>query len=204
MKLSTIQREIIVGKLLGDGHLETQNGLTYRLKIEHSFKQREYVDWLYNCFDSWVLQKPSKKKKILFGKEYYNIWFNTLSDVKLRYYGNIFYKEGKKIIPRNIKKLLSPLAMAVWFMDDGSYKSKAHKSLILNTQSFCKKDLEFLQQKMMERYQILSHLRRQKEGIQIEIKKPEAKKFADIISAHILPSMKYKLEVVGLTNMPKL
>ena len=49
LKLTDRQREIIIGKLLGDGHLETQNkGKTYRLKIEHSIKQREHVDWLYS------------------------------------------------------------------------------------------------------------------------------------------------------------
>ena len=35
LKLTRTQREVLVGLLLGDGHLETQNGgRTYRLKIE--------------------------------------------------------------------------------------------------------------------------------------------------------------------------
>nr|NIQ06013.1 hypothetical protein [Candidatus Korarchaeota archaeon] len=37
LALSKRQREILVGLLLGDGHLETQNnGRTFRLKVEHS------------------------------------------------------------------------------------------------------------------------------------------------------------------------
>ena len=51
LKLSSELREIIVGKLLGDGHLETQNdGKTWRLKIEHSIKQKEYVIHQYHLF----------------------------------------------------------------------------------------------------------------------------------------------------------
>lgn len=39
-KLTEQQREITVGLLLGDGHLETRtNGRTYRLKVEHSEEQ---------------------------------------------------------------------------------------------------------------------------------------------------------------------
>ena len=54
LKLTRRQREIIVGKLLGDGHLESMNnGRTYRLKIEHSLKQKEYVDWFYQEFEEW-------------------------------------------------------------------------------------------------------------------------------------------------------
>jgi hypothetical protein len=48
LKLTKKQKSILVGKILGDGHLETQNkGKTYRLKVEHSIEQKEYVDWLY-------------------------------------------------------------------------------------------------------------------------------------------------------------
>jgi len=48
LRLNKKQKDIIVGLLLGDGHLETQNsGKTFRLKIEHSINQKEYVDMLY-------------------------------------------------------------------------------------------------------------------------------------------------------------
>jgi len=51
LKLTSELREILVGKLLGDGHLETQNkGKTWRLKIEHSIKQKEYVMHQYKIF----------------------------------------------------------------------------------------------------------------------------------------------------------
>jgi len=39
LKLSSLQREIIVGLALGDGHLETHNnGRTYKLKVEHGIQ----------------------------------------------------------------------------------------------------------------------------------------------------------------------
>jgi len=47
IKITPKQKQIIIGKILGDGHLETVNEKTCRLKIEHSYKQRAYVDWLY-------------------------------------------------------------------------------------------------------------------------------------------------------------
>ena len=59
LHLNDFQRAIIVGKLLGDGHLETSdNGRTYRLKIEHSLKQKAYVDWLYDQLEAWINQAP--------------------------------------------------------------------------------------------------------------------------------------------------
>ena len=124
------QRSIMVGTLLGDGHLETQNqGRTYRLKIEHSIKQKEYTDFFYQNFKSWANDAPKEKKKTVKGKPYTNYYFQTRSVGEFRFYGQIFYNEnGKKVIPEFIDKLLTPLAVAVWFMDDGSAKSKQHKA----------------------------------------------------------------------------
>src|SRR3989344_4671341 len=55
LKLTEKQRDIVVGLLLGDGHLETQNsGRTYRLKVEHGALQRDYVEWLFGELHEWI------------------------------------------------------------------------------------------------------------------------------------------------------
>src|SRR5580704_16538855 len=97
LKLTKRQRTIIVGTLLGDGHLETQNGgRTYRLKIEHSIKQKAYVDWLYREFSEWSLTPPKVKSKQLYGIKFENYCFQTLSTGQLRFYGQAFYDANKK------------------------------------------------------------------------------------------------------------
>lgn len=204
LKLSKFQREVIVGAILGDGHMETSNGISYRLKIEHSIKQKEYINWLYESLKDWVLKEPCEKNKMVFGKVFTNIWFNTIRHVALRYYGKVFYKDKIKTIPINIAKLLTPVSMAVWFMDDGSIKSKHHKTLLINTQSFPKDKLEFLQEAILKKFQINSNLRKQKEGFQLEFRGQDATKFAQIIEPNLVPSMRYKIDPIGLTNLPKL
>ena len=193
MKLDEQTRSIIVGTLLGDGHLETQNsGRTYRLKIEHSVKQRAYVQWLYEHLEKWVLQSPKEKTKVVKGKTYTNIWFSTISDGKFRFYGQQFYdKDGKKQVPPNIDKMLTPLALAVWFMDDGSAKSKQHKALILNTQCFSKKEQKVLIKTLSKKFEIEANLRPQREGYQLIISRPA--KFIELIKPYLLPNFYYKL-----------
>lgn len=187
------QRSIMIGTLLGDGHLETQNqGRTYRLKIEHSIKQKEYTDFLYQNFKSWVNDVPKEKNKIVKGKTYTNYYFQTRSVGEFRFYGQIFYnKDGKKVIPDFIDKLLSPLALAIWFMDDGSYKSKQHKALILNTQCFSKKDLRLLVNALEKSFNVEAKLRTQKEGHQLIIPRPE--RFIELIMPYLRKEFYYKL-----------
>ena len=193
-KISQRQKEIIIGKLLGDGHAETQTeGRTYRLKFEHSYKQKEYVDWLYQELKSIASGTPSIKKQSVNGINYMKYWFNTITSSSFRFYAQQFYCNRKKKIPQLIHKWLTPLTLAVWFMDDGSIKSKNHKAKIINTQSFSKEDIERVIKVIADKYGVKSKLRKQKEGYQIYLLSETIDKFEEIIKPYIVPSMKYKL-----------
>ena len=91
IKLSTRQREIIIGKILGDGCLVSQSQKrTYRLQIEHSLKQKKYVIWLYQELKTLIRTPPKMKRQYVRGKVYYKYWFNTLSIEELQFYGQQF------------------------------------------------------------------------------------------------------------------
>ncbi len=205
LKLTQNQREILVGLMLGDGHLETQNnGRTYRLKVEHSTVQAKYTNWLYEQFNKWVLTSPQEKQKMVNSKSSTNIWFNTVSHACFRFYAQQFYSERKKVIPKMIYKLLGPQSLAVWFMDDGSIKSKEHKAIILNTQCFSNTDINRLRDTLMKNWEIESQIRKQSEGNQLLLTGDSAIRFAKIIIPYLLPEFYYKLGKIGLTLLPKL
>lgn len=205
LKLTKLQRSIVIGKLLGDGHLETQNkGRTYRLKIKHSLKQKEYVDWLYEKLKEWVGTSPRIFEKIsqfpngteIIAKAY---GFSTYSHGAFRFYAQQFYKGKRKKIPKLIEKLLTPEAIAVWYLDDGSFKSDRHRTFIVHTHGFTKKDLRQLQEALLRRFGIKTnlHIQRRKEGIywRIYVLSESAQDFSNLISPIVkqIPSLKYKL-----------
>lgn len=194
LKLSKVQREIVVGKLLGDAHLSNYStGLKYKFMIEHSLNQKAYVDWLYGYFKDWVLTPPKEKNQLIKGKLYKKYLFNTFSHIAFRFYALQFYKNGKKIVPKLIDHWLTPLGLAVWFMDDGSIKSKHHRALILNTQCYENADLKRLQDVLLAKFGIQTKLRKQKEGKQIYILSKTVEQFVKLIRPFILPEMEYKL-----------
>lgn len=196
IKLIDQQRAILVGLLLGDGHLETQNkGRTFRLKVEHSLNQKYYVDWLYHQFKKLVLTKPQIKKQQINGVTYEKYWFSTISIGAFRFYGQQFYPKGKKVVPKTIAKLATPLSLAIWFMDDGSLKSSLHKARIINTQGFSELDLEVLQEMLNSKFGISTTLRKQQEGKQIYIPAVETEKFINLIKPFVIPSMEYKIKL---------
>lgn len=196
LKLSNLQREALVGTLLGDGCLETQNrGRTYRLKVEHSLLQKDYVNWKYNMFKSLVLAKPVIREYVALGLKRQNYRFSTLSSGMLRFYAQQFYRNGKKVIPRLINKMLTPLALAVWFMDDGSIKSSKHRALVIHSQSFSKEDLGKIIKVLESKYKVKSTLRKRNDGsgYVVYLLSETVNKFIDLVKDYILPSMRYKL-----------
>ena len=196
LKLSNIQREVLIGTLLGDGCLETQNNSrTYRLKIEHSLLQKEYVDWKYGIFKDWVLTEPKVREYVAYGLLRKNYRFSTVSHGALRFYAQQFYRNGEKIIPQTIHKWLSPLALAVWFMDDGSIKSNQHRALVIHAQSFKEGDLRRIILILEKKYGIESVLRKRNDGngFVIYLTAHTIQRFIATVENFILPSMKYKL-----------
>jgi recombination protein RecA len=197
--LTEDQRSVIVGTLLGDGHLDTQNlGRTYRLKIEHSLNQREYVEWLYETFQTFTISPPRQKEQKVNETMYHKYGFSTIGISALRFYGQQFYVARKKVVPKLIGKMLTPLALAVWFMDDGSLTSRFHKARIINTQGFSRNDLDLLQAALADKLGILTTRRSQREGMQLYVPSVSVDLFIETIKPFMLPSMEYKIKLTQL------
>lgn len=198
LKLRREQREVIVGILLGDAHLETQNrGRTYRLKIEHPIRQREYVMHLYEIFRDWVLTPPRiciRKRETPAGtRQYTMIDFATVSHGSFRFYAHQFYRDAKKAVPKLIHRWLTPRALAYWFMDDGSIKWRHSRAIIMNTQGFERRDVERLAQVLREKYALETYLRKTKDGYQLCISGRSLERFVELIAPYLHESMCYKL-----------
>lgn len=196
VSLSSEQKDILIGSMLGDGCLESQNkNRTYRLKIEQSFSHKEYVDWLYRKLKNLVLTEPKIKIKKIGSKTYQNYGFQTISCSQLRFFAHQFYDQNskKKKIPKIIGKLLNPLALAVWFMDDGQIKSRKHRALLINSQCFSRKDLGLLQKALKDKFGTETTLKKEKTGYRIYLLSKTISIFLAIINPYILPSMRHKL-----------
>lgn len=192
--LSEYQKEVLTGFLLGDGCLErTRNSQVARLKVGQSLRQSEFAQWLYGIFKDFVRTAPRLKQKFKNGKIYSELVFNTLTHPSFKYFYDFFYPNGKKLVPEGIDQSLTPTAFAVWFMSDGSIKSKECKGRILNTHSFSKSDIERLIQVLKDKFNLNSSIRTQKDGLQIYISAKSAGVLNNLLKDKILPYFYYKL-----------
>lgn len=121
--LTDEQRSVLVGSLLGDGHLTAPSEKTARFIERHSAAQEPYLRWKAEVLGSLVSSVYKVQKKDAHtGKVYDGVEFSTYSLECLRSLYDLFYPapDRKRVFPASLGGLLTPLALAVWFMDDGS------------------------------------------------------------------------------------
>ena len=192
--LSDYQKEVLIGLLLGDGCLErSQNSLGARLKVSQNIKQNEFVAWLYEVFKYFVQTPPKVKQTQRNSIRHEEVVFNTLTHPCFKNFYDMFYPNKKKVIPESIDQFLTPTALTVWFMSDGSIKSKQSRGRILNTQSFLRPDIEKLICILKSKFNLQSSIRTQKDGLQIYISGKSAEILNRLLKDKILPSFYYKL-----------
>lgn len=184
--LTKFERSIIIGCALGDGYIRIVPGRNNAfLEINHSLRAKDYVDYKYKSLERLVVSSP-KKRINNNGRNAYRFFTKQHKDITDIF--KLFYKDGRKIIPDNLK--LDPLSLAIWYMDDGS-KSR-DRNVYLNTQQFSINDQRKLLS-CLRKMGIKARLNKDKKYYRIRILKESIDNFMKIIYPHIIPSMKYKL-----------
>lgn len=194
---------IIIGALLGDGHLEKRKeGLGVRVKFEQSSKNMEYLMWFHSYLSLrgyCRLSKPRITKRIKKdGFVFFHYLVNSYTFTSLNWIHDMFYEKNVesqkfvKIIPKNLTEYLTPLALAIWFMDDGSKLGQGAKIAV---NCFKQKDIELLGVILKTQYNIDSaiHKAGKDKGFTLYIPKRSMPVFAGVVRPFILPSMLYKL-----------
>ncbi len=121
------------------------------------------------------------------GRIGYRFWTRSLP-VFTPYYHQFYDYKGRKHIPNSLQ--ITPLALAVWYMDDGA---KNRKSAYLNTQQFSIDDQRKLLQKLKVQYKIEGNLNKDKQYFRIRLYQNSSERLKKIIYPYMIPSMKYKL-----------
>ena len=168
--LTAWERSIVVGLLLGDGHLERSRRGLARLHVRQHPTRREYVDWLYQQLQRFVRTPPrivmSRDRRTGVATPRYG--FKTLAYPIFGEWHRRFYRDGPKRIPEEIGEWLDAVSLAVWFADDGSFKTDS-RGLLLNTNAFALVDQQRLQGALWQRFALKTSLHKLRQWQRIYI-----------------------------------
>lgn len=187
--LSYIQKQVVLGTLLGDGSKFGE----YGINIAHSKKQIEYINLLKKIFANVHISESYKTSG--YGSEIISLimynkgLFRDIIDV--------CYQNGKKRLNKEWLDKLTPLSLAIWYMDDGSIDNihRRNQRAAIATQSINIDELKLLQDILYLKYGIKGNLRKLKNKQQYSLRfsTEESHMFFMLISPFIIKSLKYKL-----------
>lgn len=188
---------IIFGSMLGDAHGERRKGgAGTRFCFQQESIHVSYLLWLHGllaeagyCNENKPVVKTRLGQKGVVRKY---VRFSTWTYTSFNFIHDLWYQGGLKIVPQCISDYLSPLALAIWIMDDGS---KVSKGLKLCTNSFSYSDCLFLVNVLNQKYGFKSsvHSAGAPEQYVIYIWKESMPILRKIIEPHMHSSMKYKI-----------
>jgi recombination protein RecA len=117
-RLSGFQWEVLLGGLMGDGALSrTRSGHGARYRLGHGARQAEYCDWKASLFANIGTSRSTNAKGAV---------FHDVSPLpELAELRRAVYVDGKKVFSHDYLKQLTPLSLAIWYMDDGSFSLRA-------------------------------------------------------------------------------
>lgn len=198
---------IIIGSVLGETHLEKrQGGLGTRIIFEQSNKNVEYLMWFHNYFSSRGYCNPNKPKLHTRVKKnnkvFYHFRVNSYTFSSFNWIHDMFYKldiesnKFLKIVPLNIEEYLTPLALAIWFMDDGS---KLGSGVRIATNNFTLNEVQFLCNILHKKYKLIAtvHSGGKDKGFVLYINKKSVPLFISLVKIYMHPSLYYKLGIAG-------
>ena len=200
LKLNDLQREVLIGTLLGDATIPLKLGKpTYQVKFEQQIARKEYIEHLYQIFEPFV-GTPPKIRNISGGgaKDRQSIWFRTYGHPAFKYYYDVFYIQQSpnerriKRVPSDIHKLLTPRSLAYWFMDDGILvKGDEYR---FSTHCFDLSDQKRLQIALKQIFDIQVNIQKDRQKYRLYIRRNSEALFTQTISEFIHPIFAYKIK----------
>ena len=189
--------DLLIGSLLGDACLNKDG----RIEIWHCEKQKEYTLWLMNLYKKYFKvkyrERVCKDKKT--DREFNQVGFCVSSTKRLKLLRTYLYCPQKCFNMKQLKKL-SPLGLAIWYMDDGCLsfiKDKQHqikaRQLILNTQAYSFEEQEMFVTYFKEVWDIECHIHIDHNSYRLWMNSTEGTKLLSIISPYMPPCMYYKV-----------
>jgi recombination protein RecA len=112
-----MQVQVILGALMGDGSLSKpvrRDDESARFRMGHGAKQAAYLDWKVSLLENIPHARTINAKGAVFAD------FSPLAELaELR--AAVYFGGGKKHLTWDYLKGLTPLALAIWYMDDGCF-----------------------------------------------------------------------------------
>lgn len=193
LEATPLQEQVLLGKMLGDAYLYQSTNVA-SVCWGHCEKDEEYLEWSARAVGNLDYGVRDKRTS---GYGTQMIRTRTTGTAWIKEKFGSFIQDGRKTVPSWVANELTPIAMAFWYMDDGSLghgtdgsEDKANFAVC----AFTEKECSVLQSGLMK-YGIKSEFFKSdpKKYSRLTLRALDAEKFFLLVAPYIPPCMQRKL-----------
>ena len=196
-KIDSLSKQILLGTLLGDGSISSKYGvINGGVDFSHSVKQIDYFNELCRLLGGLVTNTRTITSG--YGSEMLSAHVQSTPEFKEFIISNCV-RDGKKFVNVGWVKELTPLSLAIWYMDDGSIRNaddcSVRPTIHISTNNFTLEECCNLKTALLSKFGILAEIRNSEsyKGNVLYLNTDNTEKFCQLIAPYVCESMKYKL-----------
>lgn len=188
-------QSIILGCLLGDSSINSNRKGTSYLTVQfgHSEKQVEYFNYKKQLFGNLFIEQKDTLSG--YGSVIKHGVLRSNEGVR-RLIEDYCLVDDKFAVTQKYCDALTPMALAFWYMDDGSLSTGTLRpKAILNTQAYDLNTIKMLVETLRNRFGLEAFIGDKEvyKGYVIYFSAESTLKFAQLIAPYVCESMRYKL-----------
>jgi recombination protein RecA len=200
-RLGPQQWQVVLGGLMGDAALSPSRipgSLGTRFRMGHGAKQVDYLDWKASLFAN-IEQSRSTNAK---GAGFVDLTpLPELAEIRAA----VYLGDGHKHLSWEYLKVLTPLALAIWYCDDGSFQNRAKGVQERTREGSGRSEICVEAMSPGSRQRLVEHLaaafdlhptlglRGTRQKAVLVFAKDETAKLHELIAPYVHPTMQYKL-----------
>jgi protein-arginine kinase activator protein McsA len=188
----------VIGMILGDGCLPNGRKTTH-LQMCHKAADKEYLMKKAEMLQYLTAVNVRDGVSKLNGKEYPNVSLNTLSHPFYNQLHAHMYYDGRKTVDEHVMKCLTPLGLALWYLDDGTLAGEqGFRNPYICSHNFNRVENEMMCRMVHKRFGITFRTINKNVGDKsyywMRLRRKDREKFFEIISPFIPDCMKRKID----------
>lgn len=190
LKPNDKQKELIIASVIGDGSLiSCKASKNKRFNLAHSLKQEKYFMMKYDILKDFIGVKFKYKTQFhkKAEKEYHAISLQSLVNPYFTELYDIWYKDGKKIIPKSHINQLTEFGLAIKYFDDGN-KMKSGYSISMS--DYDEESIKVFMDYLLEKFDVKTNLHSDNK---VYVPSGEARRFKNIIEKYATDDLLYKI-----------
>jgi recombination protein RecA len=193
-RLNDFQWEIVRGTLMGDGCLSKTTRSSpvlagVKLRMGHGRKQGAYLDWKASLFANIPMSRTTGDN----GAQFVDLT-PLIELAELR--KEVYAAPGKKEFTWHFLKQLTPLSLAVWYMDDGDLIVRDDATSLcirIVVQAMSSETRQRLRDYLRDTWGFDVRLRRFHGRAMLAFTKAATEGFLELVAPYVHPSMEHKL-----------